>query len=39
LIENLKDDGSFSGSDGAYSTEYLRMTFNKNYYDINTEST
>ena len=37
-LENLKGDGSFTGSNGASSTEYLRMTFNKNNYDINTEA-
>lgn len=33
-LENLKTDGSFIGSNGADSNEYLRMTFNKNSYSI-----
>lgn len=37
-LENLKADGSFTGSNGANSTEYLRMTFDKNDYSINTEA-
>ena len=37
-LENLKADGSFMGSNGANSTEYLRMKFNKNSYTIETEA-
>ena len=37
-LENLKTDGSFMGSSGANSNEYLRMTFNKNSYAIITEA-
>lgn len=38
-LENLKVDGSFMGSNGANSTEYLRIIFNKNSYNIKTEAT
>ena len=37
-LENLKTDGSFMGSSGANSIEYLRMTFNKNSYTFKTEA-
>ena len=37
-LENLKTDGSFIGSSGANSNEYLRMTFNKNSYNLETEA-
>ena len=37
-LENLKTDGSFMGSSGANSSEYSRMTFNKNSYSIKTEA-
>lgn len=37
-LENLKADGSFMGSSGANSNEYLRMTFNKNSYSTKTEA-
>ena len=37
-LENLKTDGSFMGSNGANSSEYSRMTFNKNKYAIKTEA-
>lgn len=37
-LENLKTDGSFMASSGANSVEYLRMTFNKNNYKVNTEA-
>lgn len=38
-LENLKADGSFTGSNGANSTCYLRMIFDKNNYSINAEAT
>lgn len=37
-LENLKTDGSFMASSGANSTEYLRITFNKNTYTMETEA-
>lgn len=37
-LENLKSDGTFIGSNGADSHEYLRMEFNKNEYSIETEA-
>lgn len=37
-FENLKTDGSFIGSNGANSNEYLTISFNKNKYDIKTEA-
>lgn len=37
-LENLKKDGSFMGSSGANSTEYLRMSFDKNTYTLKTEA-
>ena len=37
-LENLKTDGSFMGSSGANSSEYSRITFNKNKYSIKTEA-
>ena len=37
-LENLKADGSFIGSSGANSIEYLRMAFNKNSYTLKTEA-
>lgn len=37
-LENLKSDGTFIGSNGAHSNEYLRMKFNKNEYSIETEA-
>lgn len=38
-LENLKADGSFTGSNGENSTYYLRMIFDKNNYSINAEAT
>ena len=37
-LENLKTDGSFMGSSGANSNEYLRMEFNKNSYTLKIEA-
>lgn len=37
-LENLKADGSFTGSNGVNSTQYLRMTFDKNTYNVNIEA-
>lgn len=37
-LENLKVDGSFMGSNSANSSEYLRISFNKNSYTLTTEA-
>lgn len=37
-LENLKKDGSFIGSNGVDSREYLTMSFDKNKYTMNKEA-